>query len=147
MIQAQTTDQLLAAQTPVALAQALQRPESDPIVIALSAFLSGLQQRQDAHQKVAFKAHLENAEFMAAHRDYFAISPGAKRYVRVIIRSASGTTGSAYCFVDLHNGDIFKPASWKGPEKNFTRGNILNPTSNDGGAYSWTSPYGIRRAR
>lgn len=42
-----------------------------------------------------------------------------RRYVRVV------RDGSVYCFVDLTNGDILKPASFKAPAKH-ARGNIYN---------------------
>lgn len=48
----------------------------------------------------------------------FRVEAG-RRYVRVIREN------SAYCFVDLTNGDILKPASWKAPAKH-ARGNIYN---------------------
>ena len=32
-----------------------------------------------------------------------------------------------YGFIDLSNGDMLKAESWKGPAKNYPRGNIRNP--------------------
>lgn len=34
---------------------------------------------------------------------------------------------SAYCFIDLETGNVYKPAGWKGPTKNIVRGNIFDP--------------------
>ncbi len=49
----------------------------------------------------------------------------AKRYARLVITQDGGKgQRCAYGFLDLTTGDLFKPASWKAPEKNFARGNI-----------------------
>lgn len=42
-----------------------------------------------------------------------------KKYYKVIQRN------SVHCFVD-QQGFIWKPASWRGPTKNFNRGNVFN---------------------
>lgn len=44
-----------------------------------------------------------------------------RRYLR-IVRADEGQR-SAYCFIDTRNGDVLKPAGWKGPAKH-ARGNI-----------------------
>lgn len=56
----------------------------------------------------------------------FTIEPG-KRYVRIVRQSKNEAVNdrSVWGFVDMTNGDILKPASWKTPAKNFARGNIF----------------------
>lgn len=52
------------------------------------------------------------------------------KYVRIV------KDGSAYCFIQLSNGDILKSASWKVPAKH-PRGNIFNDNALQGcGLYS-----------
>jgi len=48
-----------------------------------------------------------------------------RRYVRIVREDSSGSR-SAHAFVDRTNGDVMKAASWKGPAKNFARGNIYD---------------------
>lgn len=62
-----------------------------------------------------------------------------KRYVRVVRQErchvykdgqktddiVNGGGRSVHCFVDKVNGDILKPAGWKGPETKHARGNIF----------------------
>ena len=61
----------------------------------------------------------------------------------------NGSSRSAYAFIVMFDhadnrgyrwmvGDILKPASWKAPAKNFSRGNVLNPKS-----YQNFSYYGL----
>jgi hypothetical protein len=48
-----------------------------------------------------------------------------KRYARIVKTSTGlGASRSAYCFVDMTNGDVLKAASWKVPAKG-ARGSIL----------------------
>jgi hypothetical protein len=42
---------------------------------------------------------------------------------------------SAVCFVKVEDGSIWKPAGWKGPAKNFSRGNVYNTESPVGWSY------------
>ena len=62
---------------------------------------------------------------------------------------SDGSSRSAYAFIVMVDhadsrgyrwmvGDILKPASWKAPAKNFSRGNVLNPKS-----YQNFSYYGL----
>jgi len=46
------------------------------------------------------------------------------RYVRVI--AISRGQRAAWCFVDRQTGAVLKCAGWKGPAKNFARGNIFD---------------------
>lgn len=55
-----------------------------------------------------------------------------KKYVRVIAGDITEESPdelshkSVYCFVNMENGDILKPAGWAGPAKH-ARGNIYDP--------------------
>jgi hypothetical protein len=56
------------------------------------------------------------------------VSEPGKRYARLvskneIVREGGFDHRSAFCFIDLTNGDILKAASWKAPAKH-ARGNI-----------------------
>lgn len=81
----------------------------------LKKFISLLQERENAHN-VKYFSNLEPEQF--------SYTVG-KKYVRVI----RGT--SAYCFVDVNTGDIYKAASYKAPAKH-ARGNIYNDNPLDG---------------
>jgi len=65
------------------------------------------------------------------------VMPG-RRYVRIV--KASGSGRHAFAFIDTTNGDVLKPAGWKGPAKH-ARGSILGEASAD--AYGVTL-YGAR---
>jgi hypothetical protein len=62
----------------------------------------------------------------------FEMQTGPK-YVRIV--KVTGPGKSAYCFVGKEDGNIWKPASWAGPTKNFSRGNVYKPES-------WGSHFG-----
>jgi hypothetical protein len=56
---------------------------------------------------------------------------GGKAYIRIARREyKKGTkvvnTSSAVAFVKVDDGSIWKPASWKAPAKNFSRGNVYD---------------------
>jgi hypothetical protein len=63
-----------------------------------------------------------------------------KRYVKLV--SISNGSRSVYAFIDLTNGDILKPASWKAPAK----GARANVNADDFGM-SCTGPYGVQYLR
>ncbi len=60
-------------------------------------------------------------------------SKGGRKYIRICRVDRERETGkefgrSAACFIDSE-GNIWKPAGWKGPAKNFSRGNVFNATA------------------
>lgn len=56
-----------------------------------------------------------------------------KRYCRITTGSyQQAGKGSAYCFIDLENGNIYKPAGYKAPDKKHVRGNIFAKNPLDG---------------
>ncbi len=98
-------------------------------------------------------AHLESFRFaletaLCKHKDAsnpqgkgvpFVKLEMGKKYCRVVhgeIHGCQECHTCAYCFVDLSNGDILKPAGYKAPAKNGARGNILGADPLKGcGAY------------
>lgn len=50
-----------------------------------------------------------------------------KRYAKLIAHAGNGQR-SAFGFVDMTTGDVYKAASWRGPERNFVRGNVHTMT-------------------
>jgi hypothetical protein len=56
-----------------------------------------------------------------------SLSPG-KRYIRVVRTENAGQSRSVYAFIDVTNGDVLKPASWKAPAKH-ARGNIFDESN------------------
>ena len=63
-------------------------------------------------------------KYLEARGEHFgrtlSAEPG-KRYVRIV--GTDGVSRSAVAFID-QNGDIYKPAGWKGPAKG-VRGNVF----------------------
>lgn len=59
-----------------------------------------------------------------------------KKYVK-IIQNEHDNGGSAWAFVNMHNGDILKPASWSAPAKH-ARGNIFDEHK----GMKWMGVYG-----
>jgi len=65
---------------------------------------------------------------------------GGMRYAKIITTTQGLGSGqrSVFGFVDMRSGDLLKAASWKGPTKNFTRGNVHTT-----GATKGVGPHGI----
>ena len=61
---------------------------------------------------------------------------GGRKYIKVAKVESNGGR-SVYCFVRAEDGAILKPASWKAPTLNFTRGNIFDRSLP-------MTPYGVR---
>jgi hypothetical protein len=60
------------------------------------------------------------------------------RYIRLVANR--NDERSAFGFIDKTNGDVLKTAGWKGPTKNFARGNIRD--ENKGcGRVRWTGVF------
>lgn len=62
-----------------------------------------------------------------------------KRFARIV--RDDGVSRSAVVFVEMSNGDIWKPAGWKAPTLNFSRGNIRD----EHGGMKQITPYGVER--
>ena len=58
----------------------------------------------------------------------FVIEAGRKYYK--INQVNDGYSGGVHAFIDKKTGDVFKPASWRGPAK-IVRYNLLNPISRE----------------
>jgi hypothetical protein len=76
----------------------------------------------------AFRSWMEKAQAVVddGYSRYNGVVPAPKlearngrRYIRIVSNS------SAFCFIDKTNGNVLKPAGWKGPTHNFPRGNIF----------------------
>lgn len=101
----------------------------------LTAFVAALSARINAHGRAEYPTCPTNWRIVEA-------MPGTK-FVRLVSKTenpAEYRHESAYCFIDLSNGDILKTAGWKAPAKH-ARGNIRI-----GGAENWwndaLTPYG-----
>ena len=94
---------------------------------ALNVFLKGAQQIIDDH----YKRDLPNL------KPSILVTTSGKKYVKVISKAQSGTSTSAWAFIDKTTGDVLKPATWNRPAKH-ARGNIFDQ---DNGTRS-VSPYG-----
>ena len=58
----------------------------------------------------------------------FVMEVGRKYYK--INQVNDGYSGGVHAFIDKKTGDVFKPASWRGPAK-IVRYNLLNPISRE----------------
>jgi hypothetical protein len=70
-------------------------------------------------RKAAHKEYMQN---MGYNWDEPVTMTQGQRYAKLI----TGTSVTA--FIDMRNGDIYKPASWKAPAKH-VRGNIFDTTN------------------
>jgi predicted hydrocarbon binding protein len=78
--------------------------------------------------KFCAEAQAIGDEYMAKHypnnkRDTVSFEIG-KRYARVFKVDGYHNGRSAYCFIDMTNGNILKAAGWKAPAPNGVRGHI-----------------------
>ena len=91
--------------------------EAQQFKAALSGFLAAAQAKVNEHMK-------QYAPMQAVRLD----TQDGQRYVRVVaidtVNGHEAENGSAYCFIDKENGNVLKPAGWKGPEKKNPRSNI-----------------------
>lgn len=96
--------------TTAAVASAYVTPEE------LAAFVAALKTKVEAAHREAYPT---------CELNWGSIQhTGGMKYARIISTRPKSDGGSAYCFVDLTNGNILKPASWKAPSTKHARGNI-----------------------
>lgn len=82
----------------------------------LAAFVAALATRYAEHMKTSWPTCEANWSTIE-HR-------GGTKYAKIVTVQPKSAGGSAYCFIDLTNGNILKPASWKAPSTKHARGNI-----------------------
>jgi hypothetical protein len=99
---------------------------------ALTSFINAAQAMIVAH----------TAERFPGMEPRLLVEDIGRKYARIWAKYPHETSrGSAYCFVDMTNGDILKPATWKAPAKH-ARGNIFR-----GDAVKAVNPYGTNYLR
>jgi hypothetical protein len=99
--------------------------ETDPKV---TCFVQALEKLCNDHLRERFAILAER------YRVVFTLETGPK-FIRVVRSEKAlkpedaGNYGSrcVHCFIDRSNGNILKPAGWKGPEKKNPRGNLSDP--------------------
>ncbi len=99
---------------------------------ALTSFIVGAQAIIDENYPEGYP---ENC------KETLTADPG-RRYVRIVRASSLAHSRSVHCFVDMTNGNVLKPASWKTPAKG-ARGNIFTMKS----ASEAVGPRGAHYAR
>lgn len=81
----------------------------------LTQFVGRCQEILDAYMR---------EKFPSLPREVLSFTTG-KRYARIVKTTGTGSTRSAWAFVDLTNGDVLKCAGWSAPAKH-ARGNIYD---------------------
>jgi malonyl CoA-acyl carrier protein transacylase len=89
---------------------------------AITEYVAKLTRAAVDHYSREYAAHFANVDV------FYEIGPG-KVYNRIarcerIRKTGEIITRSAHAFVKREDGTIWKPAGWKGPAKNFARGNV-----------------------
>lgn len=86
---------------------------------ALAAFVEALNTGAKVNNEAKYASNPLTA------KSYEAMA-GGRAWIRVASFYGTDASGGrcAHCFVEVATGNVFKPASWKGPERNFPRGNI-----------------------
>lgn len=109
----------------------------------LHAFVSAISARHEQSLKEAYPTCNLNWERISLVR--------GQRYAKLVksrpeVNSAGEIVGyhnsSAFAFIDLTNGDIFKPASWKAPAKH-ARGNIRRGDASNLWNGAFVNPSGL----
>lgn len=77
----------------------------------------------------------KNLEKFEYHLPVELVAEKGRKFIRIVSKDAAQR--SAYCFIDMTNGNVLKAAGWKGPAKH-ARGNIFNDDSGVGAV----GPYG-----
>lgn len=103
-------DQPFTGTTTAAVASSYVTPEE------LAAFVAALKTKVEAAHREAYPTCDLNWGSIE-HK-------GGTKYARIIATRPRSDGGSAYCFIDLSNGNILKPASWKAANTKHARGNI-----------------------
>jgi len=97
------------------------------LTIAINAYIARIQSSYAAFYDRAEVSPEFAAKQVKSFNESFRIDVGSS-YARIV------KDGSVHSFVVLKTGqfkvgDILKPAGWKTPAKNFSRGNVMNAAS------------------
>jgi len=71
-----------------------------------------------------FQNYCDRAKLTFAKKEYFAIKTIGRKYIQIAQFNEKGDCAYAHSFINMKNGNIYKPASWKAPAKHH-RGNIF----------------------
>jgi len=97
----------------------------------IETFIAKLENECNTRSEREIAWLIEHPEF--AHKFTYSIG---KKYAKI-----HSEKGGVWCFINLENGDMLKPASWSAPAKH-ARGNIAN--AEYGKNYTWTGPNYLR---
>lgn len=73
------------------------------------------------------------------------VTAGGTKYLKIRFEEEGGSIDRpsvgwrAYAFIDLSNGNIYRPATYKAPALPHPRGNVLD----EHGGMKWVGPYGM----
>lgn len=105
--------------TPTAIAVCVKQLTMAPnFEQALARYLTDLNGQSAAH-------FAEKHPTLKAYS--YEINSTGRRYVRIV--KVVGGQHPAHSFVDMTNGNVFSPASWKGPDTSLVVGNLYTYTS------------------
>tara|TARA_B100001109_G_C18562809_1_gene335051 strand:+ start:44 stop:382 length:339 start_codon:yes stop_codon:yes gene_type:complete len=92
--------------------------------------------QQDVEERVYKLAEYIKADYnkYGYKSDYNVTVKKGKKYFKVI------TENSVHCFVDINNGDVFKPASWNKPAA-IVRYNLLTNAQDCYNKCDWSGGY------
>ena len=79
---------------------------------------------QDVEERVYKLAEIVKNDYIQRwnNREYNVTVKKGRKYYKVI------TDNSVHCFVDVKNGNVFKPESWNKPAKHVRYNLLTNPT-------------------
>jgi hypothetical protein len=81
---------------------------------ALATFLLGIKARTDARYA---------ASYPSLTAPTYTVDPSGRKYLRIVVNDAHGTSRSVFCFVRVEDGAVLKAEGWKKPAKH-ARGSI-----------------------
>jgi hypothetical protein len=110
--------------------------EHPDIGVGVLAFLKAAQEKVAAD--FAAWNHDATPEHVATYTPKLSLD-GGKRYVRIVSQNGPGSR-AAFGFIDKTTGDVLYAAGWKGPAKNFARGNVFD-AQHGTARIRWTGVY------
>ena len=102
----------------------------------LSSLITIVNDQQDVEERVYKLAEYVKADYnkYGYKSDFKVEIKKGRKYWKII------TDNSVHCFVDVNNGDVYKPASWNKPAKH-VRYNLLQDPQDCYNKVSWSGGY------